>query len=785
MSVITKYTIMRHSATVLFFALFLTSNLVGQIFCPADITATCLSSLTIQECGNATVVSGNYNSNQVKFVDDNNLNACNEGVVFRKFYIDVDYSNSFSEGEPYCIQTITLTYNALPLNIQFPSEVILNCLDELPNQNPTWSSHPCDLVGYTYEDEIFEFEAGACLKIVRNFSVINWCEYESNTGAGLYTGVQIIKIIDNEAPEIQNCEDLVFDAVENCEATITLNNIATDAGDCPSGLLQWTLSVDLWADGTEDLYYGPNEPQPFNIDKIGNGEELSITLPENVGIANHKLVWKVTDGCGNVRSCNSRFEVVDNKPPTPYCKNFLSATLNGADGGQLIIPVELFYHGGYDNCSSEDEIKISFSENVDDTERIIECGEIGFQFYRIYYTDAAGNQDFCEVFMFVLDNGSCAGKFEPEGRVVTRSGIPQENVSTYLMDEEGMITESVTAVDGNYSFGDQSMMQNYYAEANKVDDPMSGVDILDYQIMLNGALGISQMDYYRKIAADLNDDGQFDLDDLELFREVLSGTSEFSSDNVWKFVPFSQNINNGNAMFDPSFSIMDYQQGFNFWAIKKGDLSDTEFVEESNVTNVAIDLLFTIENDKVVITNPTAIKTGFFSFELNVENKLISDNLSSAEMYEKESVSRILNLNNEFVTFNQNDINLSVEFKSDQDAIQIKDELIEKVSFINEAHNGISKINWIVNDNRNEKPKTHKINKSIKVYPTIFENEIAIDAKDVQSVSLRSHNGLPIEISVNSNSDKTTIITGNNLPSGLYFLTVVNASGQKVFKVVK
>ncbi|MFT4536860.1 MAG: hypothetical protein ACJA1A_003704 [Saprospiraceae bacterium] len=776
---------MRFSATIVFIALFLTTNINGQIFCPDDIVTSCFSSLTLEECGNATVVSGNYNTNQVKFVDDRQVNACNEGVVFRQFYIDVDYSNTFTEGEPFCTQTISLLYDELPLNIQYPSEVVLNCLDELPNQSPTWSSHPCDLVGYTYVDEIFEFEAGACLKVVRTFSVINWCEYEGGTGSGLYTGIQIIKVVDNEAPEIQNCEDLVFDAVENCEATITLHNTANDAGDCPSSLLQWTLSVDLWADGTEDLFYGPNEPQPFQVDKIENGVELSITLPEAVGIANHKLVWKVTDGCGNVRSCSSLFEVKDNKPPTPYCKNFLSATLNGDDGGQLVIPAVLFDNGAYDNCSSQEEIRISFSDNVNDTERTIECGEIGFQFFRVYYTDAAGNQDFCEVIMFVLDNGSCAGKFEPEGRVVTRSGIPQENVSTYLMDEEGMVTESVTAVEGNYTFGDQSLMENYYAEANKEDDPLSGVDILDYQIMLDGALGKRHMDYYCKIAADLNDDGHFNLDDLDLFREVLTGASEFSSDNVWKFVPISQQTNNENAIFSPSFSIMDYQHGFNFWAIKKGDLTDAEFVEESNIANESIDLLFTIENDEVVITNPESFKTGFYSIELNIENEMISDILSSGKKYENKSSSRILNLNNEFITFNENDINLSIEYKSDQDALQIKNALIENVSFINEAHNGISNINWIVNDNRNEKPLVQERSKSINVFPTIFENEITIVAQDIQTVSLKSYSGLPVDLSMKSEVGEATIKTSNHLPSGIYFLTVISSAGKQVFTVVK
>jgi len=776
---------MKYLIYTVFLTFIISTNSLGQIYCPSDIIASCFSSLTIEECGNATVVSGNYHPSQIKFEDNKQINACNEGQVFRRFYIDIDYSNSFTTGEPFCTQTITLTYDALPLGIQYPTELVLNCADEIPNTNPTWSSHPCDLIGFTFEDELFEFEAGACLKIVRTFSVINWCEYEGDTGTGLYSGIQIIKIIDEEAPEIENCEDIVFDAVENCEATITLANVANDLGNCPSGMVQWTLSVDLWADGTEDLFYGPNEPQPFNIDKIQNGEEISITLPNNVGISKHKLVWKVTDGCGNVRSCNSNFEVKDNKPPTPYCKNFLSATLNGEEGWNLVVPATLFENGALDNCSSQEELQISFSENVEDTERIIECGEVGFQFYRIYYTDQAGNQDFCEVFLFVLDNGSCAGKFEPQGRVVTRSGIPINDATTYLMDDDGMVSESTTAEDGNFSFGDQSLMEEYYANVVKEDNPMEGVNILDFQMMLNGALGIDYLDYYKRIAADLNEDGQFDIDDLQMFKDVLTGELELSTEEVWKFIPFSQQQSDEHTLYNSDMSIMDYDHGFNFWAIKKGDLTGSEYNQIAPSTD-KIELTLIISNDNIEITNNDKLKTGFFSLDLNVDIDLIESCPDAGKRFANNGISKIINLENEYITYDQNEFKVSINTKPIGSVEEIKSEFIGELSFLSENHSSISDINWTVIDKRNFQVFQNEDSMvELEVYPTVFTNKITINGEGVESINLVSLNGEIIPFTSNEKIGETVLKFSENTPNGIYFLTLSTVNGDKVYKIIK
>jgi len=439
----------------------------AQLHCPDDVVASCFSSLSLEECGNATVVSGNYHQSAVKFVDTDQTDACNVGVVLRKFYIDVNGNNIPGSYEPTCTQTITLAYEGYPFNVQFPGEITLSCLDEIQETSPSWSGGPCDLIGYTYEDDIYDFEGGACRKIVRNFSVINWCLYDSQTGAGLVTGTQIIKIIDEEAPEIASCESLEFGATENCETIVTLTNTASEMGDCPSGTLTWSLSVDLWADGTEDLKYGKNESGIFKLDPIENGEEISVTLPDPVGISSHKYVWTVTDGCGNVRTCYNTFDVVDNKPPTSYCYGFLSATLNGAHEGALEVPVSLFDRGAWDNCSASEDIEISFSDNVDDKTRTYECGEVGFQFLRVYATDESGNQSYCEVFLFVLDNGSCASRIAMRGSAMSPNGAPIQGTDAALIDGQEMISSSQTNDQGEFSFGEQALMDTYQATVSK------------------------------------------------------------------------------------------------------------------------------------------------------------------------------------------------------------------------------------------------------------------------------------------------------------------------------
>ena len=81
-------------------------------------------------------------------------------------------------------------------------------------------------MGYSVKDDIFEIAPDACYKIMRTFTVINWCTYNPGSsgwnGSGKWVHKQIIKVVDQEAPVIDQCEHLVFNTQSDCKAEIKL-----------------------------------------------------------------------------------------------------------------------------------------------------------------------------------------------------------------------------------------------------------------------------------------------------------------------------------------------------------------------------------------------------------------------------------------------------------------------------------------------------------------------------------------------------------------------------------
>jgi len=770
----------RFVAILAFLFTYATGN--SQLHCPDDVVTSCFTSLSVEELGNANVVSGNYHQSHVKYIDTEQTDACNVGVVLRKFYIDTNGDNIPGQFEPTCTQTITLEYDGSPFNVQFPSDVTLSCLDEVQESSPSWIGGPCDLIGYTYEDEVFDFEGGACRKILRHFSVINWCLYDSGTGDGLVTGTQIIKIIDEEAPEIESCQSLEFGAVENCETTITLTNSASEMGDCPSGTLTWSLSVDLWADGTEDLKYGKNEPGIFKLDPIGNGEEISVTLPEQVGIAMHKYAWTVTDGCGNVRTCYNTFEVIDNKPPTPYCYGFLSAALNGAHEGTLEVPASLFDRGAWDNCSSGENIEISFSDNVDDKIRIYECGEVGFQFLRVYATDEAGNQSYCEVFLFVLDNGSCSSSLAMRGTVMTPSGFPIIDTDAALIDGPDMITSSQSDDQGEFSFGEQALMDTYQATVSKTDDPMEGIDIEDYQMLVQGLVGYAPLNAYQDLAADLNDDGRVNIDDLKMLKSVLQGNSVLTDDQPWRFVK-AQELENGQLMeTDPYFDLVDYQGSFNFIGVKKGDLSSSSMTA-TIVEEQPLEMTFTITNDGIEITNNTAIQSSILALDFGVNAGQVSGN-SMLSKVETGTGTRVSNLDHA-TQWGEQELNININQKSTATAEELLNSTIKSMDLMSWNAEQKTTIKWDIIDLR-DNVSDEEVVDQVTAMPTIFTDQVQVTSTaTIQSVSLLNINGQPVPSNINLNDKVATVSVDQSAPIGIYFMVIKTADKETILKVIK
>ncbi|HMP31233.1 MAG TPA: hypothetical protein PKD85_16630, partial [Saprospiraceae bacterium] len=143
----------------------------------------------------------------------------------------------------------------------------------------------CGVIAMSHEDHVFTFNSpvpgsdNACLKILRTWKVIDWCQ--SETQRNPYTFQQVIKVINKQAPTItsstakDSCAQLA-----TCSDSIApiLTAIATD--DC-TGALAWTYSIDLGNNGS------------FNIVRSGNGNNINATQKLPLGI--HRIVYTFRD----------------------------------------------------------------------------------------------------------------------------------------------------------------------------------------------------------------------------------------------------------------------------------------------------------------------------------------------------------------------------------------------------------------------------------------------------------------------------------------------------------
>lgn len=405
------------------------NQLTPALICPTDVTITCDIDYTNLDITGSAVAYGSCGEIEVEYNDlFINLNACNEGFVKRRW-------NIVGKNDSFCDQTITVEDFEVPVIVSF-SEVedftVTNCPDIISLGEPTWVAGPCDVLGYSVATDTFKFIDGACLKIINHFTVINWCDYKPEDptwdGEGFWEHTQVVRVLEVTKPILDDCEDKIFaindhtdidNDGEFCEAMITLTNVAMDPGseNCPTDWLKWQVIVDLWGDGTNDLEYSsflPSSDNEFNdtngngipdiyLSPTNSGEEVNIQLPDIIGaFSNHKVIWKVVDGCNNVTTCSFDFNVKDQTPPTAACQDTVTVGLS------QIGPTELwavdYISDAVDNCSTSENLLYSFSANIYLPSYVLGFNNIanGFVQLPIYIWDETGNFSTCET-VFIID----------------------------------------------------------------------------------------------------------------------------------------------------------------------------------------------------------------------------------------------------------------------------------------------------------------------------------------------------------------------------------------------
>ncbi|MFZ1496945.1 MAG: cohesin domain-containing protein, partial [Saprospiraceae bacterium] len=529
------------------------------------------------------------------------LNDCGTGTIYRT-WTATDGAGLTAT----CTQRIDVV-NQDPFSsddINWPEDVVItNCAggtepDQIESVYPgrgivRYNADECAHIAVTHEDLVLPIQPPACLKILRKWYVLDWCQYNSTNQAGLWSYTQTIKVQNTVAPVITCPSDtLIYAANANCDAFINRPVTATD--DCtPASELSYTYYVDLFNNGSTDY--------------TGHTPSASGTYPTGT----HKFTYVVEDGCGNRDTCFYRVTIVDGKKPVPVCYFGLSVELNPMDtdnDGVVDTAMSTLWaidflneNSSYDNCSGIDldDVRVRQIETLGggpntppsagSTNVVFSCEDIGTQFLQIWVRDNSGNWDYCEAYVFVQAHmGGCAfvgeASAQVSGNIHNEEGENVEDVTIQTAQgASSPIPSFLTQANGQFAFN--LFVDNAYTvRPEKLMDPLNGVTTFDLVLINKHILGLQLLDSpYKMIAADINKSGSITTFDMvELRKLILQIYSAYPANTSWRFVDASYTFPNPANPFTQTFpEVYDInnltQEGMNmnFVGVKVGDVNNS------------------------------------------------------------------------------------------------------------------------------------------------------------------------------------------------------------------
>lgn len=495
---------------------------------------------------------------------------CGVGQLIRTFRATDDDGNASTAFQRITFERCTpFTENS----IDWPRDRELECddngdysTDPDATGEPTFSDD-CAQIAVRYDDELFEVTPEACFKILRHWTVLDWCQYDEETGEGVFTYTQTIKVNDSQTPELLVCEDVTFcdSAAVGCTG---FANLVQEVEDCtPEEFLDVEWRVKPFNQG--------NNPSD---DIVGSGLDASGNYP----FGTHRITWIVEDKCGNVGTCQYLFTVEDCKLPSPTVVDGL-ATVVMPSSGCIEIDIDLFDAGSFDNCGP---IQMSYSSDTSDTVREFCCEDgIGTKQVEFWVTDTEGNQDFVITSIRIQDpNEVCGDPSSPSiaGKVnsASHSGVGVEEVEMKLNDMTAPTPYYRTTGENGQFLFNASQGHDYTLSASKNDDPLNGVSTFDILLIQQHILGLNELDNpYQLIAANVNDDNRISGADLVELRKVILGIEpNFPNNESWRFVDADQEFPKSvlPRNYNESIDIMDVQSNVSnqdFVGVKIGDVN--------------------------------------------------------------------------------------------------------------------------------------------------------------------------------------------------------------------
>ena len=614
------------------------------IACPADMTLYCTDPYDLTNpnvfFGEPTVTDNCSDPSNVQQKFTNEVDQCNTGVLYREIFVTDEGGEVIST----CTQKITI----LPTEPFDASDIIWPLDFSLEGCNtanleperldpiyafPTVAEGQCDLVGYNWDDEVFSAVPGsdACFKIIRHWTLINWCEIVDEEYT-TYEYDQVLIVSNTIDPEV-TCQPVVFSSNDaNCdEVPIDVTVMGMD--DCTMDL-QHSWRIDLGGDGTFEDY--------------GAGYNIQGVYP----VGDHLIEWTVQDLCGNETYCVQPLKIENNKPPQAVCVYGLSVDLNPMDldgdgeidNEMVVLWASDFNQESFQPCGNE--IVASFSSDITDTNLELDCDDLGIYYVDLYITDlSTGLYAICQTFVDVQDNNNvdfCSGdggmRADVSGNIRTEDDKMVEDVEVNLFGS--LLQPDMTDEEGDYAFPNMPLGGQYEIDPVKNDDYLNGVSTIDILIIQRHILDMTELDSpYKRIAADVNMSETISGLDLIQIRKLILGIyNEFPSVDSWRFIDaehqFADESNPWASPFDEDYTIasLDDDMLIDFVGVKMGDVNGTV---ETNFTN-----------------NPEVEeRAGNVQLDYEIVNDIFTSsvNIYGSEKYNVSGAQMVIELNDDFV----------------------------------------------------------------------------------------------------------------------------------------
>ena len=597
--------------------------------CPSNVTVECGTDInmnTLASVFGTIEASDECAVNIEESVSPLNLTDCNTGSFTRRWTV-TDNSGNVAPG---CTQTIRIS-DTDPFNesdIIWPEDytVVGGCtLEGLdteslpePNREPIITAGGCSNVIFNYDDLVFYIVDGACQKMVRTWSVVDWC----NPG-NIYTYEQVF-VLENTTTPVIDCRSSRLEISEGTGCNMNVSNLLATLNNntaCTENAI-WSYSIEY------DAASGVST-------RNGTGNDASGSFP----FGRHTITFNVEDACGNTAVCNRTINVGDNTLPSPYCHGELILPISQVSGVEIwASDLDL---GSTDDCSGE--VFFSFSESSIVSNLTLDCDNIGDNPVTLYVWDSelpTANKAFCVVNVIVQDNiGVCpldVNNADISGTIVTENAEMVDQVEVSIASPNMSAPQFDMANNGEYAFTSLPMYSDYQVEAVKDDNYLNGVSTLDLVIIQRHILGIQNLDSpYKIIAADVNNSASVDGVDLVELRKLILGIyTDLPQNTSWRFVnsthEFMDQMN--PWPYEEDIRIVEFDkdvQDANFVGVKIGDVdqSATSAFQSAAVSNrntsdytIAIDKVKTDKGNtriQFIATEDSQLWGGQFSLEHN------------------------------------------------------------------------------------------------------------------------------------------------------------------------